>query len=172
MFVNEELLWDYADGLLADDQRVQVEAWLLQHPEGQQLVEQIRAEKRALFEVPLEKPNGGFADRVMAAWAMEQVHAQGAKAVTRHKDWVIYGIAGVFGLFILTPIVALIVTLIQTQFEAPALPVDYTMPTVNWELVFGNSAFHYAAYLMLTFLLLRFAEKFIQLKMSSRPAHA
>jgi hypothetical protein len=162
-WLNEDLLWDYADDLLAPDDKVKVDAYLRQHPEWQERLNAIMAEKRALFALPLELPRPNFADSVMAAWTAEQVRVHAADPAKR-RDWIIYAIAGVFALFILAPIVTIVVAAMQVSPDA-LLPANTPIPdvtSIDWSMLLGNSMLHYATYLGLTFVLLRFVEKFVQ----------
>lgn len=152
--VTDELLWDYADGFLSREEKYQVEAFLRQHPEWQERLQAIRSEQQALFNVPMEKPRADFADRVMAAWATETVHNH-AKSKAHGRDWIIIAIASVFGLFILTPIVVMVVAALQSS----APEVNNQITGVDWGNVASMPAVQYATYLGLTFLMLRFAEK-------------
>ena len=72
-FLTEEMLWDYADGLLTPEERVKVEAYLQQYPAQQQLLRQVEASREALMSVAMDSPRAGFAHNVMAAWVSEQV---------------------------------------------------------------------------------------------------
>ncbi|MCC6413728.1 MAG: hypothetical protein IT270_18920 [Saprospiraceae bacterium] len=152
--ITEDLLWDYADGFLSSEEKHQVEAFLGQHPEWQQRLQAIRGEQQALFNVPMEKPRADFADRVMASWATEMVHNH-AKNKAKGRDWIIIAIAAVFGLFILTPIVVMVVAALQSS----APEVSNQITSVDWGTLATTPVVQYASYLGLTFLTLRFAEK-------------
>lgn len=154
--ITDELLWDYADGFLSSEEKHQVEAFLGQHPAWQDRLQAIRGEQQALFNVPMEKPRADFADRVMAAWATETVHNH-AKNKAHGRDWIIIAIAAVFGLFILTPIVVMVVAALQSS----APEVSNQITSVDWGNIGTLPVVQYATYLGLTFLVLRFAEKWI-----------
>ncbi len=72
--INDDILWDYADGLLTSAERAQVDAYIAQNPVYQARLNQIVADRQALIHIPLDSPRAGFADKVMAAWVSEQVH--------------------------------------------------------------------------------------------------
>jgi hypothetical protein len=100
--INEDLLWDYADGLLDAPEKAALGNQLLEAPEWQQTLDGIMALKAQLHATPLEKPRRDFSDRVMAAWANEQLTAF---KPDKGKDWIVYLISALFGLFILVPFI-------------------------------------------------------------------
>lgn len=160
--INDDLLWDYADDLLDPAAKQQVDAYILQYPEWKMRLDAVLAEKKALFGAhTLEKPFPGFADHVMAAWTSGQVEDFATAAKNKGRDWIVYAVAAVFGLFILMPILAFCVTLMQGG--APVnLPVELpNMPTYDWMALLQLPMLQYAAYLLLTFLALRLAERFL-----------
>lgn len=159
--INDDLLWDYADNLLEPAVKQQVDAYLKQYPEWQMRLDAVLAEKKNLFGAhTLEKPFSGFADHVMAAWTSGQVEAFAASAKTKGRDWIVYAVAAGFALFILMPILAFCVTLFQG--EPVNLPVELpNMPTYDWMALLKLPMLQYAAYLSLTFLALRLAERFL-----------
>lgn len=157
--LNDELLWDYADGFLPGAEKIRVEAYLAQHPEWLARLQRIQDEKRELGSIPLEAPNPGFADRVMAAWVAEQVTS---KAKAKGNDWIIRLIAAVFGLFILTPVVVMVVGAVQlAPEETPAIQLPQ-IPETDWSAWAGNPALQYALLLILVFAALRFLDKYLQ----------
>lgn len=159
--LTDDLLWDYADGFLDPETKVLVENYLHQHPDWQLRLDAIHTEKKAFTGLSLERPNPGFADRVMAAWAIEQVQA---KAAQPGKDWIIRLIVAVFSLFVLIPLVAMIFAAVQVTPEA-VIPFEIpTIPTVNWTGLFSIAPIQYLIYLGLTFLSLRLLEKYLQHK--------
>jgi anti-sigma factor RsiW len=153
--LNDDLLWDYADGFLSADEKVRVEAFLFQHPEWQERLDTILAEKRAFHALPLEKPRPGFSDRVMAAWATETHAAYSASA--KGKDWIIYLISTVLGLFICAAFV------VAGMQAAPTnLPVEMPkVPEVNWNLITGNAALQFGLYMILALCSLKFLERYL-----------
>lgn len=159
--LDDALLWDYADGLLDPNAKQQVDAYLKQHPEWKARLEAVLAEKKALFGAhALEKPFPGFADHVMAAWTTGQVEAFAGSTKAKGRDWIVYALAIGFGFFILVPIVAMCASLLQGGLVD--LPIDLPeMPTFDWAALFRLPMLQYAAYLSLTFLALRLAERVI-----------
>ena len=157
--LNDALLWDYADGLLDPTAKQQVDAYLKQHPEWKARLEMVLAEKKALFGAhALEKPFPGFADHVMAAWTTGQVEAFAASAKAKGRDWIVYGVAAGFGLFILAPIVAMCASLFQG--ESIGLSIELPkMPVFDWAALLQLPMLQYAVYLSLTFLAWRLAER-------------
>lgn len=158
LMLSDDLLWDYADGFLTAEEKARVEAALANHPEWCERLEAVQAEKRAFHALPLEKPKPGFSDRVMAAWATESHSAYVATA--KGKDWVVYLVSTVLGLFIC---VAFVVA--GMQAGPKTLPSGLEVPKVpelQWEQVVGNVAVRYGAYLMLAVLMLKLVERYLQ----------
>ncbi len=155
-FLTEDILWDYADDFLSTEEKVSVDAYLKQHPEWRERLEAIMAEKRAFSALPPEKPKPGFSDRVMAAWASEQAHIR-VVSPAKGKDWILYIISAVFGLFILS---AMVMTGVQ---GAPAeLPVELPQaPAVDWSKILSNPVLHYSLYLVLTLLALKVFDQYL-----------
>jgi anti-sigma factor RsiW len=111
--LNEDLLWDYADGLLDAPEKAALENQLLNAPEWQQTLDGIMALKAQLHATPLDKPRRDFSDRVMAAWADEKMTAF---KPDKGKDWIVYLISALFGVFILVPFIMLIGQLSTLSF--------------------------------------------------------
>jgi hypothetical protein len=154
--LTDDLLWDYTDGFLTEAEKVRVDAYLRQHPEWQERLDAILAEKRAFHATPLEKPKPGFSDRVMAAWAAE-THANYV-ATAKGKDWIIYLISGALGLFICA---AFVVAGMQSAPEK--LPVEMPkLPAYDWSQIFGNQMLQYGLLFALTLLALKFVERYLE----------
>ena len=157
--ITDDMLWDYADNFLSAAEKQQVEAYLAQHPEWQTRLGMILHEKQELHALSLESPAPGFTDRVMAAWATEQVKQ---KASAQPNDWIIRLIALVFGLFILTPVVVMVVAVLQAApgaLPSVALP---ELPVVRWETWIASPILQYGLMLLLAFAGLRFMDKLLQ----------
>ncbi|MBL7828971.1 MAG: hypothetical protein JNJ57_20220 [Saprospiraceae bacterium] len=158
--LTDDMLWDYADGLLSDKEKAQVAAYLQQHPEHQVRLKAIEAEKNALLNLPFEKPNKGFADRVMASWVAEQASV---RAAVRKPDWILSSITIVFSLFILG-------FLALFMFLAPGAAVEIPtslipeIPSFDWAAVFQNQGFYYGFMLILAYLGLQILDKYLQQK--------
>ena len=159
MLLTDELLWDYIDGLLNASDYQRVTDALRQHPAAARQLEAILAEKKSFATLPLENPKAGFADRVLAAWTLEQVQLR--PAARKGRDWMILLITGGFGLLLLFPLIALVVTALRSG--AAALPADYKLPTVNWTGILANSTLHYAIGLAFIFISLRLLDRYLQL---------
>ncbi|MCB0576434.1 MAG: hypothetical protein KDC61_17900 [Saprospiraceae bacterium] len=154
--MNDDVLWDYADQLLPETERLRVEAYLEQHPEWKERLAAIESEKRMLSSMPLEKPRAGFADRVMAAWAAEQSHGR-AISTDRGKDWIVWAVSGIFGLFVCAAVLMIIVQGVPQ--DAVNLP---EMPVVDWGGMLRQPAMRIGLYLVLTLLVLKLVEKYLQ----------
>lgn len=157
--LTDDLLWDYADGFLTAEEKTRVDAYLRQHPEWRERLDAVLAEKRAFHAMPLEKPRPGFSDKVMAAWAAE-THAAYSASGGKGKDWIVYLISAVMGLFICAAFV------VAGMQAAPAqLPVE--LPKVaayqyEWENIFGNKALQYGLFFVLALITLKFVEKYLE----------
>lgn len=154
--LTDDLLWDYADGFLAADEKTRVEVYLRQYPEWQERLDAIMAEKRAFHALPLERPKPGFSDRVMAAWAAES-HATYV-AAAKGKDWIVLLISAILGLFICAAVV------VAGMQSAPAqLPVEIPeVPTYDWSKVFDNQILQFGLFFVLALITLKFAEKYLE----------
>ena len=162
--LHDDLLWDYADGLLTPEQRMQVDALLPQHPEAQARLDAILAELRALKAVPTSKPDAGFADRVMVAWVGE--HAFG-RAPVRGNDWILRVVPLVFAAVVLFVLVAMLTSLFR--YGSPEMPLGVDIPEVpqyDPGSILGHSLFRYGSLLLMAVLLLRILDKFLQRKVN------
>ena len=167
--LTDDHLWDYTDGFLSDEENRQVEAYLQQHPEHRARLLAIEAEKRAISSIPLSKPQAGFADRVMAAWVAEQAHTR-AVAPAKPRDWIMFSITGVFGVFLL---MALVLAIAAAPVTAPAftIPEQYVpeIPLIDWVGMMGSNVFRYSIMLMLTLLGLQVLDKYLQQRNRMHP---
>ena len=156
--LNDERLWDYADGLLYTEEKSVVDAYLRQHPEWQARLDALLAEKRAWADLPLEQTEAGFADRVMAAWASEQMQAK-AQTAPKKRDWIVYAVAGAFSLLILLPLL----TIVFAGLSSAALPVnELQLPdTGQIEQLFSQSAVQFAALMGAAIGLLMLLDKYL-----------
>jgi len=163
-FLTDDLLWDYADGFLTDVEKQQVEAYLSRHPEWQSRLQLILDEKRELAALPMEAPSPGFADRVMAAWAVEHLKKT---AEAKGNDWVIRLIAVVFVLFVLTPAIAMVVAALQMPAsEIPVLELPkVTLPVAQWDTWLSSPFLLMGLMLTFVFFGLRFLDKFLLQRM-------
>lgn len=162
-FLNDDLLWDYADGLLSEEQRMQVDALLRLQPEAQLRLDAILAEMRALKALPLGKPDAGFADRVMAAWVGEQALGRVQK---RGNDWIVWSVSLVFSLVVLFTIFSMLYSLIA--YGSPELPETVSVPELpQYDLtgVLTHPLFRYGSLLLMSVLFLRLLDKFLYRKM-------
>lgn len=161
--LNDELLWDYADGLLDPVQQQQVSAYLEQDKALKARLNAIVLEQQRFGALPLEKPQAGFADRVMAAWALEQ---RVQKAMPAAPDWILRLIPVVFAILILMPLLGLLsggmqhsIPLRNLPFELPAFPIDAFLSFSASPVLF------YGVLFVLVFLTLRIFEQFLQLRL-------
>lgn len=160
--LTDDMLWDYADGLLHPEEKVQVDHYLRQHPEHQTRLNTILAEKRAWTALPLDRPNAGFADRVMAAWVAEQSKNPGL-VPNKGRDWIIYCIAAAMGFFILLPIVLL---LLAAPSNMGIISTEYIpqTPVILWGEIFLSPVMRFGLPLTLMFFCFRFFDQYLQHK--------
>lgn len=165
--LTDELLWDYADGLLDGAEKIRVEAYLRQHPEQQRRFDAIMAEKRAFAGLPLEKPAAGFANQVLAAWAAEQATLKvAAPAKAKGHDWVLWAIAAAFGLLLIVPF------LFSPATTAPEwsmnVPEEYVpqfqAPSFDWAGFLSSPLLRNALLLLLGFMSLKLLDKYLQVR--------
>lgn len=165
--LTDELLWDYSDGFLEEAEKLQVEAYLRQHPEQQARLQGILAEKRAFSSLPLEKPGSDFASKVMTAWVAEQAPAKaGTIAKPKGRDWILWSIALAFGIMLALPF-------LMPASEAPTtlplqIPADYMQqvqwPTFDWAGLLNSSLMSYLLLLTLAFMSLKLLDKYLQVR--------
>ena len=118
--INDDLLWDYADGLLAAAERAQIDAYIAQHPEYKLRLKSVLADRQALLQVPLDSPRAGFADKVMAAWVSEQVHE---RAIAPRDKMVLF-FPLVLGAMLVCALIALTAMAISSAAPVSA-PLDF-----------------------------------------------
>lgn len=154
-FLTEDILWDYADDFLSPEEKLRVDVYLKQYPEWRAQLDAIMAEKRSFAAMPLEKPAPGFSDRVMVAWASEQAHVR-ATSPGKGKDWILYVISAVFGLFICSAMV-----MIGLQGAPEKMPVEMPqVPVAEWGKIASNPVLHYGLYFILTVLALKVVDQY------------
>ncbi len=154
--LTDDLLWDYADGFLSTAEKNRVETYLRQQPEAQRRLQVILDEKATLATLSMEAPEPGFANRVMAAWAVETAQAS-AKA--RGKDWIIWLISLAMALFVLTPVVVMFFT--ASELTPDVLPLP-EMPVFDWSVWVNSPVLWYAMLLLVAIMGLRFLDKILQ----------
>ncbi len=165
--LTDDMLWDYADGFLEGDERLRVDAYLRQHPEQQARLEAILSEKRAFSGLNLEKPNAGFVQQVMAAWAAEQAPAKAVQsAKAKGQDWILWGIAAVFVLMIAVPF--LMAPAAATTGPAFQIPEEYIpqfqAPTFDWAGFFSSAWLRNTILLTMAFMGLKILDKYLQVR--------
>lgn len=127
MHVTEDQLWDYADDLMSPEERAQLEALLVADPLLQEQLREVLAFKAQMHALPLEKPRTGFADAVLAAWATERMSAYQPPP---NRDWMVFGVALTFTVFVLGAVVAALTRLpwpqgkVDLPFEMPSLELN------------------------------------------------
>jgi anti-sigma factor RsiW len=168
MQLNDDLLWDFADGLLADAEAQEIRKLLAASPEWQARLMVVQAERAALKKVPLDRPRPGFADRVMTAWVTEQT-GQPAKAPA--KDWIAYAIAGALGLLIAAPLFTVIAVAFNIETKPSDSPLPLKMPPVaQFTPFFQSQGLLYALLLVATLVTWQFIDRYIQLHKTSKAA--
>jgi anti-sigma factor RsiW len=157
--LNEDLLWDYADGLLDAREQAELENNLQHNPEWQQTLDGIMALKAQLHATPLDKPRRDFSDRVMAAWADEKMTAF---KPDKGKDWIVYLISTLFGMFILIPFIMFIGQMSTlssgsgTPLKLPEFNVTQWIDSMN----FGSATL--AGLMILCLLTVLFLDRFLR----------
>lgn len=161
--LTEDMLWDYADGFLSPEEKMRVDAYLQQHPEQAPRLDAITAEKKLFAALPTERPNAGFADRVMAAWVSEQAGSR-QMAATPGKDWIIYSIAAAMGLFLVLPI--LLIFFSNPAGATDVIPAEYMpqTPVIPWAEIFSGPVLRFGVPLALMLFSFRFLDQYLQQK--------
>jgi hypothetical protein len=169
--LTDELLWDYADGFLSAEAKTQVENWLKTHPDAQQRLDQIMAEKRAFSGLTLEKPGADFALKVMNAWAAEQAPAKRASKAG-NKDWIFWGASGIL-------LALLFVPFLLAPDAPPSEPVripekfipQVSVPAFDWAGLLNNSSLQFMLMATLALLSLKLLDKYLQVKQLQAAGH-
>ena len=160
--VTDELLWDYADGLLSSTEKQQLDTYLVQHPEHQERLKTIQRERMALHTFGPESPRAGFADKIMAAWVSEQMDHSAAAA---QKDRKLLLFPLVLGFLLITAMASTLVIVVKVLSSGANLPKDQVpaiptlSPSVLTEFV-SNTTVQMAVFTSFTLLLLVFADRF------------
>ncbi|MDO8971248.1 MAG: hypothetical protein Q7U74_11205 [Saprospiraceae bacterium] len=165
--LTDELLWDYADGFLNGEEKLRVEAYLQQNPAQNARLEAILNDKRNFLSLDLERPQNGFAQQVMAAWATEQAAAKiPATAKAAGRDWILWSITAAFGLMILVPFwFSRSAASTGLDLEIPAEYVQQIqVPTVDWTGIFSSAMLQNALLLGLAFMSLKLLDKYLQVR--------
>lgn len=172
--VTDELLWDYADGLLAVSEKQQIDAYLLQHPAQKAQLDAILAEKRAFTTVPLEKPNSDFAKQVMAAWVAEQSPLKASvPAKAKGQDWVLWGIAAGMVAMLFVPL-WLAPNAVPTDLSLQ-IPEEYMpqlqVPAFDWQGLFGGAWLRTLLLITMALMSLKILDKYLQVRNLSLQGH-
>jgi len=165
--LTDDMLWDYADGFLDRDKKLRIEAFLRQHPEQQARLDAIMSEKRTFTALPLEKPNTGFAQNVMSAWAAEQAPSKAAAPIkTKGRDWILWAISVAFGLMIAAPF--LLSTSAAPSELSLQIPEEYIpqfqVPTFDWAGFFNSALLRNTVLLTMAFMGLKLLDKYLQVR--------
>lgn len=165
--ITDDVLWDYADGLLQAEEKRQIEAYLVQHPEQKAKLEAILDARKAMTALPLESPNTGFAQQVMSAWATKHAPAQKlAPAKAKGQDWILWLIAVTFGLMILIPFWFSSAT--TTPGYSLEIPESYLpqlqTPSFDWAGFFNSALLRNFSLLAIAFMSLKLLDKYLQVK--------
>lgn len=165
--LTDTMLWDYADGFLQADEKLRVEAYLRQHPEQQAHLEAIMAEKRAFTGLVFDKPDTGFANQVMAAWAAEQTPSTVLLPnKAKGRDWILWSIAAAFALIMSVPfIISSAASPGDVVLQIPAQYVpQFQFPAFDWAGFFDSALLRNTALLTIAFLGLKLLDKYLQVR--------
>ena len=163
--LTDDILWDYADGFLGGEEKLRVEAYLRQHPERNSRLEAILAEKRAFSAIPLENPDTGFAQKIMAAWSAEQAPEKAMGVVKgTGRDWILWGIAAAFGLMIAVPFL-ISPAAVPAEFTFQ-IPEEYIprVPTFDWAGFLSSAWLRNTLLLLTAFIGLKILDKYLQVR--------
>jgi hypothetical protein len=165
--LTDEILWEYADGFLEPEVRLQVETYLRQHPDQKARLDAILNEKRAFAALPLEKPGAGFSSQLMAAWAAEQAPANSVSPVKqKSNDWILWGIGIAFLALILIPILGSSASApVGNTLQIPeGLVPQVELPVFDWNGFFSSALLRNFTLLILGFMSLKILDKYLQLR--------
>ncbi|MBK8556120.1 MAG: hypothetical protein IPL65_10310 [Lewinellaceae bacterium] len=126
--LTDDLLWDYIDGFLDAPEQLRVEAYLSEHPAWQAKLAAIKAEQQQLMAAPLEKPDTLFADKVLRAWASEQVGEHALQSAPAQRDWIIRAFAIVMGVLLTAPLLLFVMSAVKAK---PSNLPPISIPSVD-----------------------------------------
>jgi hypothetical protein len=166
-------LWDYADGLLSENEAEKVRLMLLNEPSLQQQLDAILLEKKAFAGIDLEIPKRNFADSVMAKWTMEQYEMRKATASKNgNPDWILRILGFLMSSMFLVPLVMSLASGRNQKVKSPYpfnfdLTQKLTLPKVDYVAFLNNPFVFYAFCLGLAYLFLQIFDKMLQRKLIS-----
>ncbi len=137
-----------------------VDQYVAQHPEWRARFDGIIAERNALSGLLLEKPNPGFAHKVLAAWTTEQMAAR--PKLTSSPDWVVRSIGWVFGgmvALMLLVLLGLAPSAAPTPQKTDFLP---QLPMAAFQDILSNPAWGYGLAMLSAVALLLFIDRYWQ----------
>ncbi|MBL7809626.1 MAG: hypothetical protein JNN28_17530 [Saprospiraceae bacterium] len=162
--LTDEILWDYADGFLPAEERIQVESWLRQHPESQVRLDHILVEKRAFASAPMEKPDSGFAQQVMNAWAQE--HAPVKSTVAKKTlDWIFWAAGSILIFMVFVPFLLAPDAPATKPMQIPEKFVpQISVPAYDWAGLLNSHMTYFLILAILAFLSLKLLDKYLQVR--------
>jgi hypothetical protein len=158
------LIWDYADGLLSEEEADKMRLLIQENPLYQQQLNAILLEKKELTKLPLELPERSFADNVMAVWTKEKYETQKVFSPQKNTqlDWVIRSIFGALAAFTFIPLLLILVSGGKTKTNLPFdLTQKLTLPSVDYVGFLNNPYVYYTFYLGLIFIGLQYFDKLL-----------
>ena len=121
--INEEMLWDYADGLLPEAETAFVRDVLESSEQWSAVLADIQAQKQLFSELPKQSPRMGFSANVMAAWNSEQSKVAQRRA---KKDHLLQGVFWFMG----TMLVGWLLIFVYALFRSGSLGIEIPPITV------------------------------------------
>lgn len=159
--LTDDLLWDYADGFLDGQEKLQVETFLQHNPAQKARLDAILAEKRLLSNLSPEVPPSDFSKKVMAAWAIEQAPEV---QKNRGRDWILWSIGLLFGLMLIAPMVMLFLS-VPADFTVQ-IPQEYVpqLPRFDWAALLDSALLRNTLLFSLALMSLKILEKYLQVR--------
>ena len=153
--INHDVLWDYLDGLLPNEEVAKVEQYLDSHPEWKSVLKSIQEERDALLSTSLDSVDPDFARTVMANWKAEMP----AKAKNKPLDWGILGFALGFTLILGVPIIIFL-----GMAASSATPQSIALPDLqleHWTTLLLSPTLHLSVLTLFALSLLQFISKYL-----------
>jgi hypothetical protein len=167
------LLWDYADGLLSENEAEKVRLLLLNDTLMQQQLDAILLEKKAFAGIELELPKRNFADSVMTKWTAEQFEMRkGTTPQSAGVDWILRLMCGILSAMFVVPLVLALGSGRNQKVKSPFsfnfdLTQKLTLPKMDYVSLLNNPFVFYAFCLGLAYLFLQIFDKMLQRKLTS-----
>jgi hypothetical protein len=149
--ITEDILWDFADQLLPNDQQKEIEILIANDPALQKQLDAILQQKTLFSSTEMEQPNVDFSSTLLEKWAIEQ-ETQTVENTQLSGSFSLLKI--IFTSFVFMSIGLIYFTFSQNTVSEP-LPIEIPNIEIPW------SKMYFILVSILALLSVRFIEKWI-----------